>query len=87
MKGPEPNPNGVDFWYRRREETKTVYELAVPWEELTGDPDLVRQGLKLKFSLLVNGNDGRGREGWAEYNGGIGTAKDVHAFGDVFLLP
>lgn len=70
-----------------REETKTVYELAVPWEELTRDPDLVRQGLKLKFSLLVNDNDGGGREGWAEYNGGIGTAKDVHAFGDVFLLP
>ncbi|GIO12726.1 hypothetical protein J19TS2_22810 [Cohnella xylanilytica] len=47
----------------------------------------MRQGLKLKFSLLVNDNDGRGREGWAEYNGGIGTSKDVHAFGDVFLLP
>lgn len=43
------------------------------------------QGLKLKFSLLLNDNDGSGRRGWLEYNSGIGASKDSNLFGDLFL--
>lgn|GEM_PF-1431676 len=68
-----------------RTEGHTVYEMALPWYELTRDVEAVKQGTKLKFSLLISDNDGSGRKGWIEYNGGIGTAKDIHAFGDVFL--
>ncbi|KAI7256686.1 hypothetical protein KC345_g10947, partial [Hortaea werneckii] len=63
----------------------TIYEAAIPWSELTYETDRVQEGLKLKFSLLVNDNDGDGRRGWIEYNSGIATAKDINAFGDLFL--
>ncbi|RCX21446.1 acetyl esterase/lipase [Fontibacillus phaseoli] len=63
----------------------TVYEVAIPWDELILNKALVRPGMKLKFSLLLNDNDGDGRKGWLEFNSGIGTAKDIHAFGDIYL--
>ncbi|EFM12564.1 Carboxylesterase type B [Paenibacillus curdlanolyticus YK9] len=68
-----------------REGQSTVYELAIPWKELLTDTSLVKPGMKLKLSMLVNDNDGTGRRGWLEYNSGIGTAKDINAFGDAFL--
>lgn len=68
-----------------RKEQTTVYEAAIPWNELTLDTTLVKPGMKLKFSLLVNDNDGEGRKGWLEFNSGIGTAKDINAFGDIYL--
>lgn len=68
-----------------RDGLTTNYEAAIPWSELTYEPDRVQEGLKLKFSLLVNDNDGEGRRGWIEYNGGIGAAKDIRAFGDLYL--
>ncbi|MFF2092963.1 prolyl oligopeptidase family serine peptidase [Paenibacillus sp. NPDC058174] len=61
----------------------TTYELALPWEELGVTEPL--EGQQLKFSLLVNNNDGEGRMGWVEYNSGIGF-KDPEAFGDLFLV-
>jgi hypothetical protein len=61
------------------------YEAAIPWSELTYETDRVQEELKLKFSLLVNDNDGECRRGWIEYNSGIRTAKDINAFGDLFL--
>lgn len=69
----------------KRQDNKTNYELAIPWSELIQDPVRVKKGLKLKFSMLVNDDDGQGRRGWLEYNSGIGSAKDIHAFGDLFL--
>ncbi|WP_419886247.1 alpha/beta hydrolase fold domain-containing protein [Paenibacillus sp. B-A-8] len=68
-----------------RSGSTTSYELAIPWHELSYDITQVKQGMKLKFSLLVNDNDGEGRRGWIEYNSGIGASKDVNAFGDLFL--
>lgn len=68
-----------------RKDSKTSYELAIPWPELKSDDVQVKPGMKLKFSLLVNDNDGEGRKGWVEYNSGIGSAKDVDAFGDLFV--
>lgn len=68
-----------------RSDSTTSYELAIPWRELSHDITQVKQGMKLKFSLLVNDNDGEGRRGWLEYNSGIGSSKDVNAFGDLYL--
>jgi acetyl esterase/lipase len=68
-----------------RVDSKTNYEIAIPWHELSHDIAQVKQGMKLKFSLLINDNDGEGRRGWLEYNSGIGTFKDVNAFGDLYL--
>lgn len=48
-----------------RSDSTTSYELAIPWRELSHDITQVKQGMKLKFSLLVNDNDGGGVEaGW-----------------------
>jgi acetyl esterase/lipase len=69
-----------------RSDSTTNYELAIPWRELSNDITQVKQGMKLKFSLLVNDNDGEGRRGWLEYNSGIGSSKDVNAFGDLYLM-
>jgi acetyl esterase/lipase len=74
----------LDYAISRKDEN-TVYEMAIPWSELTQDSELAKAGLKMKFSLLVNDNDGKGRRGWLEYNSGIGSAKDINAFGDLFL--
>ncbi|BBI33533.1 alpha/beta hydrolase fold domain-containing protein [Cohnella abietis] len=68
-----------------RKNQKTIYEMAIPWSELTKDIKLVKQGMKIKFSLLVNDNDGDGRKGWLEFNSGIGSAKDINGFGDLYL--
>ncbi|WP_239615317.1 sugar-binding protein [Cohnella mopanensis] len=68
-----------------RKDHKTIYEMAIPWSELTEKTALVKQGLKIKFSLLVNDNDGDERKGWLEFNSGIGAGKDINAFGDLFL--
>ncbi|NOV01909.1 alpha/beta hydrolase fold domain-containing protein [Paenibacillus planticolens] len=70
----------------KRQGQKTIYELAIPWSELTPDTALITQGTKLKFSMVVNDNDGSGRKGWLEYNSGIATAKDINEFGDLYLM-
>ncbi|GGH19105.1 alpha/beta hydrolase fold domain-containing protein [Paenibacillus segetis] len=69
-----------------RNNNKTIYEMAIPWSELTEDTKAMKQGVKLKFSMLINDNDGNGRKGWLEFNSGIGTAKNIHAFGDLYLV-
>ncbi|MBU5672356.1 alpha/beta hydrolase fold domain-containing protein [Paenibacillus sp. MSJ-6] len=80
-------PESLDFAVRRSEDAGiTFYEAAIPWTELIQDSELIHPGLKLKFSLLVNDNDGAGRKGWLEYNSGIGTSKDANLFGDIFLM-
>ncbi|WP_339320689.1 sugar-binding protein [Paenibacillus sp. FSL R10-2734] len=78
--------DAIDLKYTvGRSDSTTSYELAIPWRELIFDITQVKQGMKLKFSLLVNDNDGEGRRGWLEYNSGIGTSKDVNAFGNLHL--
>jgi acetyl esterase/lipase len=74
----------VDYTISRKNQ-KTIYEIAIPWSELTKDTLLVKQGMKIKFSMLVNDNDGDGRKGWLEFNSGIGSGKDINEFGDLYL--
>ena len=86
---------GGIFKIVRNEETQTtVYEVALPWNEL------LPNGVEFKdynqknigFSLLVNENsideDGEptGRTGWIEYMSGIGYRKDATKFGDLILV-
>jgi len=55
----------------------TVYELAIPWDQLEPvEPD----DRLLSLSLLVNDNDGSGRKGWIEWGSGIGGSKDAKLF-------
>ncbi|WP_169088077.1 Ig-like domain-containing protein [Paenibacillus sp. PL91] len=55
----------------------TIYQLALPWTELS--PIAPSDGI-LSLSALVNENDGNGRKGWLEWGGGIGSNKQSKLF-------
>lgn len=69
----------------KRFETYTVYELAIPWDELFYENYVPDPARPYSFSVLVNDNDGQGRRGWIEYCSGIGTNKNVELFGTMKL--
>lgn len=69
----------------KRYETYTVFELKIPWKEVFGEEFKPYEGKKIRFSLLVNDNDGNGRRGWIEYNGGVGSGRSIEAFGTLIL--
>lgn len=59
------------------------YQLRLPLKELKISPETVRQGFR--FNVMVNDNDGEGREGFLRLAPGIGSAKDVSRFPIVLL--
>jgi len=69
----------------KRYDTYTVYELAIPWDELFYENYVPDPAGTYRFSVLVNDNDGQGRRGWIEYCSGIGTNKNVELFGAMKL--
>lgn len=56
----------------------TTYFLAVSWKAL-GLPDMDK-GAVMKFSLLVNDNDGNGRKGYLHWGNGIGNVKNPEEY-------
>lgn len=56
----------------------TSYETSWPLDVLGLTPELLRSGLG--FTLLVNDDDGEGRDGWLELAPGIGGQKDPKRF-------
>lgn len=71
-----------------RDETAKVthYELVLPFAELHGEGFQFNADRPIGFALLVNENDGQGRSGFMELNGGIGTSKDARLYGNLHLL-
>ncbi len=63
-----------------RGESATSYEMTVPWGML-GQAGPPGGELVTGFALLVNENDGQGREGWLALFDGIGYRKDPRGFG------
>ncbi|MGI2296287.1 S-layer homology domain-containing protein [Paenibacillus sp. GXUN7292] len=63
---------------RDEEQKRTIYKLALPWQEL--EPIKPERGEVISFSLLVNDNDGNGRHGWVEWASGIGAEKRASLF-------
>jgi hypothetical protein len=61
---------------------ETVYELALPWTELS---PITTADQTFSLSLLANDNDGSGRKGWIEWGGGIGGSKNTALFHPVTL--
>lgn len=74
---------GVPLKNSRAEITRkgntTVYRIHVSNGDLY--PFVRRENQPFRFSLLVNNNDGAGREGWLEWSTGIGGVKAAHRFG------
>jgi hypothetical protein len=72
-----------DLQITRDETAKdTIYQLALPWTELT--PIATSDGL-LSLSIVVNENDGNGRRGYVEWGSGIGSSKQSSLFKAVQL--
>lgn len=65
----------------RRGET-TLYRIHVSPGDLY--PFIFRNGQAVRFALLVNNNDGSGREGYLEWGSGIGGIKAPHLFGTLY---
>ncbi|MDZ4199637.1 MAG: LamG-like jellyroll fold domain-containing protein [Kiritimatiellia bacterium] len=62
-----------------REGDKTFYFARIDASELY--PYLPDTDKPLRFSLLVNNNDGKGRAGFRQWSGGIGAEKDGSYYG------
>lgn len=61
-----------------RNGTQTRYELSVPFRSIGLTPEIMRSGFR--FNLLVNDNDGEGRDGWIHITPGIGENKNPDQF-------
>ena len=68
-----------------RNGNKTVYEAKFPWEQIYGEKIDISKKSVVYFSVLINENDGFGRDGWIEYCGGIGGSKDPGQYIEVRL--
>ena len=78
-----PSPAGVSCKITREGE-ETIYEVAIPIEAI--HPQLIlKPGMKLGFSLLVNQNSGNGRQGFLQWSSGIGRERDSTQFGELTL--
>ena len=58
-----------------------LYEIHIEKDELY--PFKAEKGRPLRFSILVNDNNGSGREGWLEWGSGIGRLKAPALFGNL----
>ncbi|HSI08693.1 MAG TPA: hypothetical protein VK985_08875 [Rariglobus sp.] len=68
-----------------REGDLTIYKIRLPWSELY--PMAYNPKQKLKLSLVINNNDGKGRAGYLEWGGGIGSnEKDPLQYGTLQLI-
>lgn len=69
---------GVDCKITRDESTKTTtYYMAIPWEVI---PRISYEDGMVAFSMLINENDGQGRNGYIEWGSGIGSTKNSSQF-------
>lgn len=67
-----------------REDARTRYEAKVPLSHL-GIPADAPAGLPVRFSFLVNEDDGQGRVRWMSWRGGLGKNEDVQQLGHGIL--
>jgi hypothetical protein len=79
LKGRWPLPLSI-----RREGEHTRYEAKVPLAHLGLAAD-APSGLPLRFSFLVNEDDGQGRVRWMSWRGGLGKNEDVQQLGHGIL--
>jgi len=67
-----------------RQDGATVYEAAIPWEEMA--PLRPEVGKTVGFSLVVNDDDGDGRKCWLEWLGGLAGSKDPSLWGTLTFV-
>ena len=62
----------------KRNGDRTSYSLRIPLKGCAMTPELLRSGFR--FNLLINDNDGEGRDGWIQIAPGIGGTKNPAQF-------
>lgn len=67
-----------------RQGDRTIYDASIPWKEL-GVTE-IKPPRTIGFSLIINDNDGKGREGWLAYGGGIAREKRADRYATLTLL-
>jgi hypothetical protein len=67
-----------------RSPNKTIYEFA--FSPVWVSPFRLEAGNIMRWSLIVNNNDGNGRTGWLEITPGIGKSKQPGKFLDMVLI-
>ncbi|MDZ4199221.1 MAG: hypothetical protein U1E27_08055, partial [Kiritimatiellia bacterium] len=67
----------------REPDGRRTYRIRIESSELF--PFALNPSKPLRFSLLINNNDGQGRSGYLEWGSGIGADKDAAKYGT--LLP
>ena len=72
----------VDLSTERRANI-TVYEASFPFESFQITPRILRNGMR--FSMIVNDNDGDIREGWIRVSRGLATSKNASFFPFIVL--
>jgi hypothetical protein len=70
----------------RREGNLTRYEIRVPFVLLgISAADIPAAGLPVRFSYLINEDDGQGRVRWLRWTGGLGDSQDITPLGHAIL--
>lgn len=64
----------------RRDGDYTYYEAAIAWEDIRLNKPDIKNLESVFFSMIINENDGLGREGWLRYGDGIGSTQDTSLF-------
>ena len=62
---------------------KILYSTEISWSELYPLRPVSTDALH--FSILVNNNDGNGRDGWLEWGSGIGGPKKPERYGQIYF--
>jgi hypothetical protein len=68
----------------KREGDKTLYRLLIPFGDLNVTPEA---GMPMGGTLIINENDGAGREGWLSWGGGIAESKNPALYREFVLAP
>jgi len=68
----------------KREGNKTLYRLLIPFADLNVKPEA---GMPMGATLIINENDGKGREGWLSWGEGVALSKDPSLYRQFILAP
>jgi hypothetical protein len=68
----------------KREGDRTYYRLLIPFGDFNVEPEA---GKPMSATLIINENDGDGREGWLSWGGGVAESKNPALYREFVLTP
>ena len=77
------NPSSLIELRTSRENKITTYIANIPLKTLHIDRNVLKNGIR--FNMIINENDGEGRDGWLQLAPGIGEAKNTEKYPVIIL--